>query len=269
MNIDITKQIIATAGSLARGDLFVCDVQRIDRAKCAALIAYDPSLPAPKTDDLYAFVRDTFQGALVPQISTAKAHPHDRAISIVLTANATQRPAQDADGMRKLSANLFSEDDKRTGTSALWSLVTSSNGQRYLVRNTDEDVGAIVAKVARRNHHRPGLTLASLRTAAPFVDVGDSVKFFGPQNQVLFGVVSAVNGDTVTVDTANDGQSHTVSRLSVVEVTSKGQDAQSREKAKLEDFFAVAFGSREFAQKLTQRDVNDTQIKNEIPVVSK
>jgi hypothetical protein len=265
MSIDITAQFIKSAGNLARGDLFVCDACRIDREKCAALIAHDPALPAPKTDDIYAFVRDTFGGAVVPQIATATVHPYEHAVSITLTANMMQRPAQDADGMRQVTANLYAEDDKRTRTASLWSLVTGSNGQRYLVRNVDEDVFDIVTRVSRRNHHHPGITLASLRTAAPIVDVGDSIKFFGSKNQVLYGVISAVNGDSVTVETKNDGQTHTVSRYSIVEVTAKGPDAQARDKAKLEDFFSVAFGSREFAQQLTQRDVNDEGIRNSVP----
>lgn len=257
--------IAASGGNFARNDLYVCDVQRIDHEKCAALIAHDPALASPKVDDVYGWVKATFNGALVPQMSTFKVHPYEKCVSVVLTANALTRPESDKSTMRAVTATLFSEDR----TASMWALVTSGDGRKYLVRNREEDVGDIVARVQRRNPHNADAKLASVKLAAPACDVGDHVKFFGPRNESLYGEVTNCSGEYVTIKTPHDGQSHTVSKYSVSEVTQKGPDAQARERAKLEEFFAVAYGSREFAQQFTQRGVNDTGIRNDVPSFSK
>lgn len=258
LNLD---DFVKTARGAARADLYVCDVQRIDREKCAALIAYPPDLPAPKLDDLYAFTRTAFDGAITPQVATAKMHPEDHAISIVLTANTQRRPFTDAQTMRKITSSLYAEDR----TASMWSLVRSSDGGQYLVRNVEEDVHDIVARAQRRNPHHPGLTLASVRTAAPIVEKGDTVKFFGPKNQVLWGVISKLNGDFATIETKHDEQSYTVSRYAIVEVTNRAPDAIARDKARMEDFLALVWGSRELAQKATAVDVNDQGLGDVVP----
>ncbi len=248
----------------ARGDLYVFDVATIDREKCAVLIGHDPQIAPPTVDNIHKFVGATFGGRVVAQTATLKGHPFDHAVSVVLTANSQQRPASDTALMRKITATTYAEK----GSPAMWSLVQGSQGP-YLVRNVEEDVADIVARSKRANTIRPNLTLASVKTAAPYVDVGDSVKFFGPSNQVMFGAVSSVDGDHVTIKTKHDGSSYTVSRFSVVEVTQKGKDAQERERSKQEDFYAIVFGDRKFAEELCRKDVNDEQIRNGVPSFQK
>lgn len=254
----------SVGGSVARTDLFVSDTARIDREKCAALVSYDPGLPAPSLDDVYAFARRTYEGAVIPQVSTAKSHPHEHAISIVFTANTQQRSASDTQGMRQITATLYAEDK----TASMWSLVTRADGNKYLVRNVEEDVHDIVARAQRRNPHHPQVTLASLRTAAPIVDKGDSVKFFGPKNQVLFGVITSLDGDFARITTPHDGQEYTVSRYAIAEISQKAPDAQARDKARLQDFLAMVWGSRELAEKATAVGTNDQGIRSDVPSFS-
>ncbi len=252
------------SGDMPRGDLYVFDVADIDREKCAVLIGHDPTIAPPTVDNIHKFVSSSFGGKVVAQTATLKAHPFDHAVSLVLTANAQQRPASDTSLMRKITATTYSEK----GSPAMWSLVQGSQGP-YLVRNVEENIGDIVARVKRANHNRPGLTLGNVKTAAPYVDVGDSVKFFGPSNQIMYGAVSSVDGDHVTIKTRHDSQSYTVSRFSVVAVSQKGKDAQERERSRQEDFYAVVFGDRKFAEELCRRDVNDDKVRDDVPSFTK
>lgn len=267
MSIDITDRFMAAAGgNIARGDLFVCDVQSIDREKCAALIAFDPNLNIPSMDAVFAYVRTAFAGKIVPQMVTAKVHPHEHAISVVLSSNPMTRAASDTATMRKVTATLFSDDKAQS----LWSLVTSNDGQRYLVQNVNEPVADLVARCARRNPFHPDARLATLKSAAPIVFVGDSCKFFGNLNQTLFGVITNIDGDTVSIKTSPDGNSHTVSRFAIAEVTARSAKEQSAEKSRAEDFYAQIWNSRELAQKFVQRGVNDDGTgNNQSPVFPK
>lgn len=161
--------------------------------------------------------------------------------------------------MRKLTESTFVEPS----TNSIWSLVTSSDGSRALVRNIEENVTSLVSAACRSRAHTP--KFATLRTAAPFVDKGDSVKFLGPKNISLYGVVSNISGDNVTIKTDNDGVSHTVSRYAITELVSKGKGAIAKEKDMQTDFFAAIWGSRELAEQFTKNDVNDGVIQDLIP----
>lgn len=247
-----------------RSDLYVCDVHRIDRHKCAALIAYADGVPTPKMDDLFAFIQHTFDGKVIPQVTTAKLHPEDNAVSVVLTANLATRPATDSSTMRRIAANLFAEDR----TASLWSLV-DSNGRKYLVRNSEEDIAAIVAEAQRRNLRNPSLSLASVKTAAPIIGVGDVVKFFNASNVLMSGTVASIAGDNVTIRVQPSDEEITVSRYAVAEVIQQAPDAQAKSKAQLEDFFARIYGDREMAQQLTTRDVNDAGVYSPYPTFNK
>jgi hypothetical protein len=87
-------------------------------------------------------------------------------------------------------------------------------------------------------------------------------------NEVLYGTVSAVSGEMVTIQTQHDNQSHTVSRYAVADIIKKGQDAQDRIRASQEAFFSTIYGP-EIGQKLTQRDVNDGGFYPTSPMHSK
>lgn len=248
-----------------RGDLYVFDVEAIDRDKAVALIAYDGDQNPPSLSDIHRFAKKTFAGKVVVQTSTAKVHKFDNAVSVTLTANTMQRPAEDRKTMRSITATQYAEK----GTGFVWSLVTSANGDQYLARSLEENVADIIARAQKRNASRPNLTAASLHTAGLYIDEGDSVKFFGPSNAVLFGAVSSIKGDQVTIKTPHNGESYTVSNLAVIETVEKGEAAKAREKAKELDFFALAYGDREFAEKFVRDSVNDGQISNQIPTFGK
>ncbi len=254
---NITDRFISANVNADRHDLFVCDMQRMDREKCAALIAYDQQLDVPKMADIYKYVAATFNGKVIAQVSTAKTHGTAKCVSVVLTANMMQRPESDKSTMRAITATTFAEDK----TGSLWAVHSDASGRRCLVRNQEEDIADIVARVVRPNRVNAEAKFASLKSAAPMCDVGDVVAFFGPANELLHGTVSSVNGEYVTINADKSG-SHTVSKYSVAAINQKGKGAQAREKADLQVFFAKIYGSEEFASQLVRNDVNDQGIQD-------
>lgn len=56
-----------------RADLYISDVQPLDRDSCYALINYAQGLPSPTSESVIEFIGAKFKGSVRPVLETAKA----------------------------------------------------------------------------------------------------------------------------------------------------------------------------------------------------
>jgi len=233
-----------------RSDMHIVDMREIDAMKCNVLIGYEGHVGSePNLSQVERFVEATFNGKLHAQSTTAQLHEADNAVSVCLTMHTDTRPVVDATVMRRVAGNGYFD----TSTGHVWR-VCDDGTKKFLVRQSDDNIADIVASKIIRNT-RTDANFAKVRQAAPMLVKGDRVRFFDgtlPMN----GEVKSLGPDTATISA--NGKSYTVSRDAVFNVVSRSESFVSTDKKDLNDYFARAFGNKEFADQMTNKMSRDS-----------
>jgi len=247
--IDRLAQAVDERNLPPRSDMQIVDMHEIDAMKCKVLIGYEGHIGAePTLSQVERFVEAAFNGKVHAQSNTAQLHEADNAVSVCLTMHTDTRPVVDATVMRRVAGNGYFDES----TGHVWQ-VRDNGTQKFLVRQTDDNIAQIVAeKVARSG--RKSASFAKLRQAAPMLTKGDRVRFFTgtiPQH----GEVKSLNGDDVTISAS--GKTYTVSKDAVFNVETRAPSLVSTDKKDLEDYYTRAFGDANFARQMTKNMSRD------------
>lgn len=243
--LDKTRELNKQAGLPPRSDFHIVDVKPIDTHKCLALIAFDRSAGEPTAAQVCDWVDYKGQGTIHAAGASLSLHLVESAVSCIITKHAPTRPLTDAGMMRTLTANSYIDDS----TNYVWQVVESGT-QKFLVRNDGTDVGQVVQAMVERKNGRRDASFDIVKQAAPIVTIGDHVKFFN-NGATDYGRVTAINGNNVSI--ACGGKTCSVDRHAIYVVVERGEGEIKSEKNQLEDYYTKAFGSPEFAQKLTDK----------------
>lgn len=241
---------IKDAGLPLRGDLFISDSHVIDPIKCRILVAYNQQVGDPTMKQIEDFIEYTFNGRVHAQTASARLHKAESAISFICTLHSSTRPLTDSSTLRRIAGDTFSDDN----TGNIWRVVDDGE-QKYLMRQTTDNIADIVeARKVHRSRHEA--SFGNIKTAAPIPVVGDQVKFMSPDNVLLFGEVTKLSDDSAVVKA--NGQSIKIDRQAIVQITDRGKAEVTDQKNKLQDYWAKALGSQEFAEELTSKMSKET-----------
>jgi len=236
---------VKSSGLPTRGDLYISDSHPIDPIKCRVLVAYNQQVGDPTINQLENFIEYTFGGKVHAQTASAELHKAEGAISCICTLNTATRPLTDSSALRRIAGDTFSDDN----TGNIWRVV-DDGGQKYLMRQTTDNITDIVeARQIHRSRHEASFN--TIRTAAPIPTVGDQVKFMSPDNILLFGEVTKLSDDSAVVKA--NGQSIKIDRQAIIQITDRSKSEVADQKNQLQDYFAKAYGSQEFAEELTSK----------------
>jgi hypothetical protein len=231
-----------------RSDLHIGDFQRIDESNAKLQINYDPSLGEALSPDVTAFVLRTFEGALVPQMETAEQHGDAACVTLVVSKHMTKRPIEDIEKLTPIVADVMYIDQKLNDT---WRVESLEDGTKYLMRQDEEDITAIVEE--RRRRMSAGIAQASyvnkLTASGGNIGVGDIIEFYA-EGQTHKGMVVSVPGDRVKVRT-QAGVSD-ISSEAVLRLLEKSKITQSATDEELRQYFRDAYGFEDYAEDLVE-----------------
>lgn len=223
-----------------RPDMVLADARRINESTANFLIEYEGK--APTARDVGEFFSKSFDGELTPFISTARVYPSKKSLMIIAQVMTLTREITETkrDNMKTVIANTLYYD---APLQEMWE-VKQIQGKKMLVRKNKEDIMAMVS--ARRNNLGPRKTFASFNRADD-VEVGDILKIFNVNDgKVIMARVVKANSEEVVV--RHKGQAIAVGQDQVLEVRKKSKYQN------LEDYYADAYGDREYAKKLVKNN---------------
>tara|TARA_R100001079_G_scaffold111018_1_gene88944 strand:- start:3834 stop:4571 length:738 start_codon:yes stop_codon:yes gene_type:complete len=224
--------------------MYLADVQPIDATQCKILVGYDSHVAGePRLSQIERFVESRWNNAVVAQATTARNHDGAEAVSILVTANVPTRNVADATVMRRITAGTYM--DNQTGH--VW--VVADNGtNKYLMRRPEKPIEEIVGAPERVS--RKQARFEDLRTASAMVGEGDTVRFWDG-SMPMVGKVTSSAADSLSVSA--NGRSYKISPEAVFNVVERSESRLSGEQSTLEDYYARAFGSEDFARKFTRK----------------
>lgn len=239
-----------------RFDLRLSDYDVLDERDATILVTYEKGLGTPKRSQLDEWVTSSFNGQLILDIKSTRVHPDANAVVAIARKNEIRRPAEHTADMIVVSASRYMDDDK-----AIWEVRSGSNGDRYLVRVSKDDIEAILRErqIDERTasiHHR--VRLSDIRTAGVSdLEVGDRIAYMGVGGILQRGEVTHVSEDMVHVrapgnstSTAASHPADKVKKEKVIYVYEKSPKSQKAHDRFLVDFFTKAYGDSDFARKL-------------------
>jgi len=248
---------LQTGGISHRSDMQITDYIPIDNRKCKVAITYDNGCGIPTIDQIDKFIEATYNGKIHAQTNSVQLHEADKACSLLCTLHANSRPLSDASAMNRMAQGSYLDDN--TGT--VWNVVDDGSS-KYLVRQADENIADII-ETRKARGSRFDAKLAVLKTAAPIVNVGDQVKFMSTDNLVQLGEVLKINENSAVIKA--NGVDNKIDTHSIIQVVERAPKNLQNEKNLLEDYFAKAYGSEEFARDLTKEISTEKGLGSTVP----
>lgn len=240
-----------------RADIYVADVQPLDKDSCYALLSYANGLPAPTTANVVDFVGRQFGGKVRPVLETARNFVDHNAVLIMLAKYQPSRPIEDTAGMHTIIAGARYLDVELKAT---WDVAVTPEGTKYLRRVSDDDVSSMVAERKQRMAVAgvAELTVAkALGGGASSADTGDVVRCYW-QGSVYSDceIKSVQGGNRLSVKIPNVG-TVTVAREAVIEVQAISKQKAGQMKSKLADYYRQAMPEKDYANQLTDQLLNE------------
>ena len=234
-----------------RADLYLGDFRSINKATAQILIGYDDRFGHPTGNDISEFMVKSFEGKVVPQMSTAKVHKDIEAVSVVAELYRFTRKLTDSESMTCIASTLYVDSDM----GETWE-VMGDGADKYLARVMKDDIGSIMNERRKRmtSQFTGKVCLANALSAGiNQVEDGALVRFYW-NGRILQGEVTQVQEHGVKVN-AEDGGSFTVPREAVTEVLRWSEKTESHLKESLSQYFAEAYGLKDYGKQIA-RDLN-------------
>lgn len=229
-----------------RSDLHIGDWQRVDKDTAKLQINCDPSLGEALSPDVTAFVLRTFEGALIPQMETAEQHGD--CVTLIVSKHMTKRPIDDVQKLTPIVADVMYIDQQLGDT---WKVESLEDGTKYLLRQDDDDITAIVEERHRRMS--AGIAQASyvnkLTASGGNIGVGDIIEFYA-DGQTHKGMVVSIPGERVKVRT--QAGTSDISAEAVLRLLEKSKVSQSATDEQLRQYFRDAYGFEDYADDLVE-----------------
>lgn len=235
-----------------RVDLSVSDFIKMSPTSAKFMLEFD-NAKRPSSDEISDFFIRQYSGKVVPDLTTAKVVNSDNVIIVVASMVSYNRPFSDSSKMKQVIAGYSYFDEKLQES---WD-VKDINGTKVLSRKLKEDIGSIVE--ARRKvmmNKSTKKTFASVKATATAIreasllDAGDLVAAYYNGRQYDNCEVTKVHASNVELKYGD--KIFKVDRSAVIEVTAKSDAIASRDDEKLVEYFAKAYGDKEYAKKLVK-----------------
>lgn len=240
-----------------RADLFISDVQSLDRDSCYALINYAQGLPAPTTDHVVEFIGREFGGKVRPVLETARSFVDHNSVLVMLAKYQPTRKIDDVANMHSVIAGARYLDVEMKDT---WDVSTTPDGVKYLRRVNDDDVSRMVSERKQRMAVAgvAELTVAkALGSGACNADTGDIVRCYYQGSVYSDCEVKSVQADNrLTIKIPNVGNV-TVAREAIVEVQAISKGKAGELKSKLSEYYKKALPDAGYAKDLTRELVDE------------
>lgn len=254
----IDAQLNETHGQ--RADLFISDVQSLDRDSCYALINYAEGLPAPTTANVIEFVGHQFNGSVRPVLETARNFADHNAVLVMLAKYQPTRKIDDVAEMHTIIAGARYLDVSMRDT---WDVAVTPEGVKYLRRCNDDDVSKMVAERRQRMNVTAGvaeLTVAkAVGSGVSTASEGDTVRLYWQGSIFSDCEVKSVHKDNrLSVKIPHVG-SVTVDRHAIVEVQAISKGKAAELKSKLKSYWKDALPDAGYAKQLTDSLIDEGQ----------
>jgi len=177
-----------------RPDLYLADYQRISTDTYRVLVGWASGLERPALPALENFVTTKF-----PQVAlnhtTLKWHAAERVAEVVVGWIMPTRRLQDSKNMAKVGPCRFLE----AGSNFVWEVREGEDGEKHLVRKTEDDLGELLKQRAKASANRTTPSFGRMANAgAPDVVKGDTVMYLS-DGVVRQGKVQAVRQNEVVI----------------------------------------------------------------------
>ena len=232
-----------------RYDLYLADWKSVGPTEAKVLIGYSKYLPVPSRMKITQWVVSAFNGLLDLKLETLRHHKEHGAISAIVAGTLQQRaPLEFTKHMVPIGGGRYA--DTNGGERTIWTVV-EENGDRFLVREAQEDITAILEQ--RQRHVKGSMgawkapSLKAVTAGVTQLEVGDRVKFY-MDNIVQQGTIKHVGPNVVKVEV--NGAPKVVPPDAVFSVEEKAPNAMKDKQKFLIDFFTKAYGDAAFAKKL-------------------
>lgn len=253
-----------------RVDLSVADYRAESGAIAHVLIAFDKRQGRPRRDEVVAYVNRHYEGRVAAHPDSIVAYdtpanrpgavgvvvfkPEHRVSARVLTSDPGSYVG--IDNGNPLRANRV----MHTLSAEVWNVQRDETGEAItIVRQEGEDVNAILQARQRRqqtvNTVSAGINFGMINVEASgsLIEIGDTVTYFC-DGQVKTGCVQEcmINGGETFCRILNeDGSIDTVQRGFIQSVVSRNPVSEEMEREDMEEYYRQAYGSREYAGRLT------------------
>jgi len=248
----VYNRIVASYATGIRGDLVIADFQKFDNATAHVLMEYGPHLGRPKGEDIERYFAKTFEGRIVPIMSSVTIKP--KAISVIARLNVPTRPMEDGDDKTKMFPIIAGLMYLDNNLGEHWE-VKESDGKKTLAKVSKDNIDQIIA--ARRNRmfvtQSPSISLSSLATARDLLIVGDVVKAFTGDEMITAEITAKVKGG-YRVKSQKTDKEMTIAADGITDVTEISERKAPNETAKLVKYFEDAYGSKSYARELVKGD---------------
>ena len=238
---------------IGRQDLILCDRAMLgeERQRARVLVAYNALNGEPTAEQIKAFVWASFDGKVAPLIDTARLHPTDHCVDLMVEL---LRPTAALDETKKMT-QIIKGAAYADNEGKVWDVRTAEDGTKYLARRSDDDLDAILAervKYLNRTATMPqlhSLKAAGYATASP----GDTVEFYRGTS-LAQGKITALNNDN-TVSVSADGALLKIPRESIIRVVQHSEAFEREKRQNLKGYFSKYLGD-EMAQRLVDLPEN-------------
>jgi hypothetical protein len=232
--------------------MYVADAKIINADTAKLVIAYDKSI-ASKIDSqqVINFVRQEFDNKIVPSMQTAKLHHKEGAVSVLATLYRPTRPVADIETAELLEVVADTQFlDTKLGET--WE-VREEEGQKYLIRSTRDNIEDIIKERRRRMSIQARTVVATdLSAGIPNLNVKDVVKYYDG-GKIMKGTITAMTGDTVTVDGKK------IDKHAVFEICQTSATTTKNKIDEMQDYFGKAYGDPNYTKPMTTKPIGKLQ----------
>lgn len=250
---DIFASKMAKAG-IERSDLEVHDYVMLANSDARVLLKFEQRLGTPNAQAVAGFIRARFGNEIQAQISTARVHPAQSAVSVIVSPQRVTRPIEDIEAlaMKEVVANTVYLDSTIRQN---WKVASHPDtGSKFLVLQREENVEQLL-KASRARVTTASFT-GNSNMAVGFVlpETGDYIEFYA-DNGLRQGEVSRIGKSEITVS-EDDGATHVIDFPSVTRILQKNTKSQNAIDEQLIADLTPTMGSPELAEKLVKEQRN-------------
>lgn len=245
-----------------RADMHLSDHRMAGADLANICIAYDAGVGRPSVQDIQDFITASFNGQVIPHMSTTRIHTANSAITLNVSQAAPCRDLKDREAMVPVGVNRYVE----AATNDVWE-VQDNEGTPALYRVAEEDLDEILRVRREQTTSRYASSKARLAKvmddARVMVIPGADVLFFNQHGEEKVGRVMSEPDDhgyfSVTITGQEKG---TRIHENQVHEMVRTAELDANTKKLLLDYYSQVFGA-EYANKLVQEHVS-TGTKEEL-----
>lgn len=199
--VQAAAERLSSGGSTTatRPDLYLADYQALDKGTCRLLLGWARNFEKPSVKAVENWVTTNLANVKMEHTSLTW-YPRSQAASLIVAWLLPVRHMDDTKHMARVAPGRYLEKT----SNIVWE-VRESEGQKHLVRLSEENLEELLAEKKKKAGQRPNeASFASLKAAGVLhVDLGDEIKFHY-KGQTLLGRVAAIHETELSVQSGKE-----------------------------------------------------------------